>query len=173
MAPTLHRLLLDVFGRLPRQLRRRIVRFVSPSFTVGAVCVIERSDGCVLLIRQRYRKRWGLPGGLLERGEAPGDAARREVLEEVGLEIDLVGEPGVVVEPAPQRVDVVYRAVPAAGTDVDDVSARSPEITATGWFRLDKLPPIQDETVTALMSVARGATAGLLGPHDRRRSTHE
>ena len=173
MPPALHRLLLDVFGRLPRTVRRQIVRLVAPSFTVGSVCVIQRADGRVLLIRQRYRNRWGLPGGLLERGEPPEDAARREVREEVGLDVELVGEPGVVVEPRPQRVDVVYRAEPADGADVDAIRPCSPEITATGWFALDKLPPIQDETVTALMSVARGATSSLLSRHESRRDARE
>ena len=54
-----------------------VVRRVAPSFTVGAMCIIERADGRVLLIRHLYRKRWGVPGGLLERRETPADAAPR------------------------------------------------------------------------------------------------
>jgi 8-oxo-dGTP pyrophosphatase MutT (NUDIX family) len=106
--------LLLVFRRLPPFLRRRIVRVMTPSFTVGAICLIERPDGKVLLVQQVYRTAWGVPGGLSKRGEDIAACAKREVLEEVGLEVDLVGEPAVVVDAGPQRVDVVYRARPAS-----------------------------------------------------------
>src|SRR5690606_9648623 len=100
---------------------RRIVRAVSPSFTVGAMCFIERPDGALLLVRHSYRDRWGVPGGLLQRGEDVEEGARREVREEVGLEVELLGEPAVVVDAAPQRVDVVFRARPAIDVDPDDL----------------------------------------------------
>ena len=66
-----YRLALRVFRLFPRSVRRITVRTVSPSYTVGAICVIERPDGAILLVRQAYRKKWGIPGGLLKRGEAP------------------------------------------------------------------------------------------------------
>lgn len=49
--------------------------------------VVFRRDGdrtLVLLIRDGHRN-WGFPKGHLERGEAPADAALREVREETGL----------------------------------------------------------------------------------------
>ena len=61
-----HRWLLLVYRHLPSRLRRSVVRLVSPTFSVGAICLIERADGRVLLIRQLYRRHWGLPGGLLQ-----------------------------------------------------------------------------------------------------------
>ncbi|MEZ5141066.1 MAG: NUDIX hydrolase [Acidimicrobiales bacterium] len=155
----LHRAVLQLYRRLPRPWRRRLVRTVMPSYTVGAICLIERADGHVLLVRQVYRERWGIPGGLSRRGEDPADAARREVLEEVGLPIELVGEPAVVVDPAPQRVDVVFRARPAGGADVDDVGARSPEVVEARWFAPDALPELQHETAQALVALARSARA--------------
>ena len=157
MLARLHRLALQVFRRLPVRARRRVVRTVAPSFTVGAICVIERADGAVLLVRQTYRKAWGIPGGLLERGESPEDAARREVAEEVGLAIELVGEPAVVVDEDARRVDVIFRARPAEGADPDAAAPRSPEITAAGWFPVDGLPELQFETSGALVALARSA----------------
>ena len=47
-----YRVCLRLFQMLPKMLRRWIVRIVSPSFTVGAICVIERPDGHILLVRQ-------------------------------------------------------------------------------------------------------------------------
>lgn len=156
MIRRLHVLALSVFRRLPVGARRRVVRVLAPSFTVGAICLIERSDGALLLVRQSYRRRWGLPGGLLQRGERPEDAARREVAEEVGLDVELVGEPAVVVDPVPRRIDVIFRARPS-GAEVPDAVPSSPEITEARWFAPDALPELQAETSSALVALARSA----------------
>lgn len=158
MAALLHRLALQVYRRLPVGLRRRVVRAVSPSFTVGAMCFIERADGALLLVRHSYRERWGVPGGLLERGEDAEVGARREVREEVGLVVELLGEPAVVVDAAPQRVDVVYRARPAEGVDPKALVLGSAEIVEARWFPSDALPELQFETAGALVALARIAT---------------
>ncbi len=56
----------------------------------GAACVIFDARGRVLLIEENYgRRRWGLPGGQLEDGEVPHDAAMRETREETGLDVEL------------------------------------------------------------------------------------
>jgi len=159
--PGVHVLLLRLFGRLPVRARRSVIRLITPSFTVGANCVIERDDGAVLLVRQVYRSRWGLPGGLLERGEDPAAAVVREVQEEVGLAVDIVGEPAVVVDAEARRVDVVYRARPAEV--VGDLSPVSPEIVELRWHQPNELPELQEEAAEALMTLARSATGDLAG----------
>jgi 8-oxo-dGTP pyrophosphatase MutT (NUDIX family) len=42
-------------------------------------------DSSLLLVRSSYRTEWSFPGGGVERGETPEDAARRELAEEIGL----------------------------------------------------------------------------------------
>ena len=57
-----------------------------PVATVGAI--IERPGGEILLIRtHKWRGRFGLPGGKIERGETQEEALRRELREETGLEV--------------------------------------------------------------------------------------
>lgn len=164
MAGLAHRSALKVFAGLPPTVRRRIVRTVSPSFTVGAMCIIERDDGAILLCRHSYRKRWGVPGGLLQKGEDVGDGARREVREETGLDVELLGEPAVVVDAVPQRIDVIYRARPAAGVDPDIAAPRSAEIVETRWFAPHELPELQFETAGAFVTLARAATSPVSRP---------
>jgi 8-oxo-dGTP pyrophosphatase MutT (NUDIX family) len=136
-----------------------ITHTVAPGYSVGAICVIERGDGRVLLVRHSYRDRWGFPGGLLKRGEEVGHGASREALEEVGLAIELVGEPAVVVAPRTRRVDVIYRARPAPGTDPDAVRPTSPEIVEVRWVARDDLPELQHEAAGGLVALARAVDA--------------
>jgi len=146
-----------LYRRLPRRLRRAVVRRVTPMFSVGAICLIERDDGRVLLIRQSYRTHWGLPGGLLQRREDPSDAAKREIKEEVGLDITLVSEPAVVVDATPKRIDIVYRARPVRDADANRVRPSSVEIVEAGWFSPTELPHLQRETAQAIQALARAS----------------
>lgn len=157
-----------VFGRLPRGVRRRVVRAVSPKYTAGAVCFVQRDDGHVLLVRHSYHRRWGTVGGLAKRNEPPDAAAVRETWEEAGIEVELVGEPAVVVEPVLRRVDVVYLARPATGSDPHEARPVSAEILETRWFAPGELPELSSDTATAWVALQRRGDIDF-GPHDQRR----
>lgn len=58
---------------------------------VARVALVD-SVGRVLLLRDpdpEWGGYWYLPGGRIEEGETPEDAARREVLEEIGVEVEV------------------------------------------------------------------------------------
>lgn len=44
----------------------------------------------LLLIKNSRSAHWGFPKGHMERGETPEQTARREVLEETGMHIDII-----------------------------------------------------------------------------------
>ena len=145
-----------VFRALPEGVRQRAVRAVSPSYTLGSQARVQRDDGRILLVKASYRWRWGLPGGLLDPGEAPADGAKRETREETGLVIDLVSEPLVIVETSLQRINFIYDAVPAPGVDPDDITPQASEILELGWFGTDELPAtVPDDYEKILMREAR------------------
>ncbi|MBZ0118729.1 MAG: NUDIX domain-containing protein, partial [Sandaracinaceae bacterium] len=52
-------------------------------------------SGIVLIERRNDPEGWALPGGFIDYGESPEDAARREVHEETGLEVELTELLGV------------------------------------------------------------------------------
>src|SRR3954470_6942852 len=144
-------LALRIFRRMPAPLRRSVVRAGTPSFTVGAVCLVER-DGRLLMLRQPHRVGWSLPGGLLDRGESAAEAVQREVHEELGLRVQ-VGRPVTVVVDAPlRRVDVVYRLVVdhALGERVGG------EATSSRWLRPDEV----DEMDAPARQILQGAAGG-------------
>ena len=63
------------------------IHFADPK--VAAAVLVER-DGEVLLVQRSfhpYKGKWSLPAGFINAGEAPAEAARRECLEETGLNV--------------------------------------------------------------------------------------
>ncbi len=160
MGPALGRRAQTVFfasyKRLPKSVRLFLVRRATPSFHVGSICVVERGDGHMLLVRQSYRRGgWGFPGGLLRRGEEPADAARRELSEELGIDVELNQPPLVVVDAATRRVDVIFTARLAEGSDEPEHTHHSPEITDARWFPPGGLPSLLPEATSALIQLGR------------------
>ncbi|MEU2927070.1 NUDIX hydrolase [Streptomyces sp. NPDC048304] len=59
-----------------------------PRVLAGAAVLFRDTEGRVLLVEPNYREGWALPGGTIESddGETPRQGARRETLEEIGLD---------------------------------------------------------------------------------------
>ena len=107
-----------------------------PSSPIPSVGVVVLKDDAILLVlrgQEPSRGKWSIPGGVMELGETVRDAARREVMEECGLEIEVgqvIAVRDAVVRDDEGRVrfhyvlvDVVARWLGgelAAGSDVDD-----------------------------------------------------
>ncbi|MCK9928848.1 NUDIX hydrolase [Frankia sp. Mgl5] len=56
---------------------------------VSADALIRDSAGRILLVDPTYKPDWDLPGGMAEANEAPRDALKRELREELGLEVPI------------------------------------------------------------------------------------
>jgi len=70
-------------------------------FVKTVVAIIEYPDRSILLQRRAvppYRGMWGLPGGHIKTGERETEALKREVLEEVGVEIHTLWKLGTYLE---------------------------------------------------------------------------
>lgn len=54
----------------------------------SATVILENASGQALIVKANYKSHWTFPGGIVDEGESPAQAAVREVQEEVGLTID-------------------------------------------------------------------------------------
>ena len=125
-----------VWRKLPARMRRWTMRLAHTRFTVTAGAVIFNDKREVLLLKHRFRagSGWGLPGGFMEQGEQPIDALRRELREEIGLEVDDVKMFAARSFRKPKQVEVLFRARANA-----DVKSLTIEVERAEWFALDSL----------------------------------
>jgi 8-oxo-dGTP diphosphatase len=59
-----------------------------PTMFAAAAALFTDPAGRVLLVKPNYRDHWSLAGGILDHGEPPHVGCRREVFEEIGLDIE-------------------------------------------------------------------------------------
>ena len=106
-------------------------------------------DDEILLVHARNFRRahmFGLVAGFLEGGETLEDCARREVREEVGIDIRNVRYFGNQPWPYPSGVMIGFTAEYAGG----EIRLDASELSEARFFRRDNLPQIPDK-----MSIAR------------------
>lgn len=125
-------------------------------FTATAYII---DQGKVLLLMHPKLKKWLPPGGHIELNETPPECAKRETLEETGLEIELIEQenlwlnfwnassierpylclleniPAYGDKPAHQHIDMIYLAKPLRGTLLEGVR----------WFSLEEVEKMTDE----------------------------
>lgn len=104
-----------------------------------AVAVVVR-EGSVLMVEHvdAARRYWTLPGGGLEPGETPGQAALRELDEETGLRGSIVRELYRLPLETCFLCHVDAAQEPALGTD-PELSGRPAMLTAVAWVPIARL----------------------------------
>jgi 8-oxo-dGTP diphosphatase len=133
----------------PGWLRTVFLRVMNPSFMVGAMALIQDTEGRLLVIEHTYRREvpWGLPGGWLQRAESPERGLEREVFEETGFEVrveqllaaDFWGS---------TQLDLLYRCTVLSG------SYRPSDETSTHrWLLPDELPELLPNQLALLRKV--------------------
>jgi 8-oxo-dGTP diphosphatase len=135
---------------------------------LGAGAVIFDSQGRVLLVRQSYgRRSWELPGGGRRPKEPLDSAVRREVREEIGVEVATAELCGVYYEPGVDQHHFAFRCELVAGVEP---RPSSPEILECGYWPLDALPrPMTDFTLQRIIDAKRHSkpiTVTVLGGHE-------
>ncbi|MEV7193575.1 NUDIX hydrolase [Streptomyces sp. NPDC093510] len=140
-----------------------------PRVLVGAATLFRDAEGRVLLVEPNYREGWALPGGTVESddGETPRQGARRETLEEIGLDV----EPGPLlvvdwvppgpVRPRPPLIAYLYDGGVLGTEQLKSIRLQEEELLSWRLVAVEDLPEhLPDElgrrVAAALDVLARG-----------------
>ena len=118
--------------------------YATPKVDVRGAIFDDRER--VLLMQEKTDRRWSLPGGWADPGDAPSAAATREILEETGYhssavkliacwDRELQGHP----PPLPVHVYKLFFLCRRDGAVQPPAALETLEV---GWFGLGKLPPL-------------------------------
>lgn len=116
----------------------------------ASVFVINPINKKILLVKHGMFDKWVQPGGHIEDDEVPEEAAVREVFEETGIKVTLLGErfprEDDFIKPlgiqknrtlkGNTHIDIIYAGIP---NNFDSELILSEESTGIGWFSRDEL----------------------------------
>jgi 8-oxo-dGTP pyrophosphatase MutT (NUDIX family) len=131
----------------------RVYWFLVRPSVRGVKCILTRRDR-VLLVRHSYGARtWELPGGTVKASEPPIATARREMAEELSVEIadwKLLGEFRGRMQYRHDRVCLFQAEVGDAPLVLE-----LGELLVAAWFRADQLPEDVGPYVEQMVKLVR------------------
>ncbi len=127
-----------------------------------ASAFVVNDEKKLLLVKHAIWGKWTQPGGHIEENETPEEAAIREVYEETGLKITLLGEhfprEDDLIRPlgiqcnrkinGDKHIDIIYVGIP---NNLEASLKISSESTDIGWFtrkQLEEMPVFPDIKIT-------------------------
>lgn len=147
-----------VLGRLMSPLHSTGFYVYNMLFRTQRARVLVWNEQGQLLLVQNWAgtRQWGLPGGGVERGETSAEAARRELFEEIGLQLPL--EQFTYVGMFTHKYAAPIYEVTIKSSALPKKPHNPREIVALEWFSLDSLPsPLSPLVPLALKGLSKTA----------------
>ncbi len=117
-----------------------------PRISPAVIVLVERGDKVLLARASRFTENlYSVLAGFAEPGEALEDVVKREIREEVGIEIKDIHYFGSQPWPYPDSLMIAFTATWAAG----EIAVDNDEITEARWFTAADLPKIPDKVSIA------------------------
>jgi 8-oxo-dGTP pyrophosphatase MutT (NUDIX family) len=116
----------------------RLYWFIFRPHTQGLKVILKNEQGELLLVRHTYGPGdWTFPGGSIEGGESPEQTARREMKEELSVQIYDLQVHGSFVSTKEYKRDHI---TVCSGSVTETLNPSPFEIAETQWFSRDHLP---------------------------------
>lgn len=117
--------------------RGRIFHDSRPRKIAAASALCRDSDGRLLVVYDRFKRAWTLPGGVVDAGEDPAAAAQRESWEEAGVNVETRELLGVFSARWPDRLVFVFDASPLEMVEHPE-PVHEHEIGGVAWLPVDQ-----------------------------------
>ena len=123
-----------------------LIKWIKNKYVIAGVPVIIQNSKGEILLGQRTKKPifypnfWGLPGGMIEYNEKITDAAKREIKEELGVEIKIIKMSKNVYEDFPKKECRLHLiGVPVYASIIKGVPKPKDETKKVKWFKPNEI----------------------------------
>lgn len=128
-----------------------------PRISPAVIVAVERGDELLLARNANFPAAFfSVLAGFVEAGESLEETVRREIREEVGLEITDLAYFGSQSWPFPNSLMIGFTATYASG----EITVEPNEVAEAGWFRWDNLPRVPPR-----LSIARQLIEAYVAKH--------
>ena len=110
---------------------------------IVAKVIVRSNNGNVLLAKSSYKKSWQIPGGGVEDGESPEEAAIREAREELGLKIppEALALKGTIYKKDEEILFVIYESSERIPEDTK-LTTQEDEVTDVKFVNISEAAPL-------------------------------
>lgn len=116
---------------------KKLYWFLFRPNTQGVKCVLL-NGGRLLMVRRKFgSNKWVFPGGAINPGETPEAAARREIKEDLGIELRELTSLGRFTQEVHHRMHCFSSEV-----ETTEVRGDTDKILETKWFGRSQLPEL-------------------------------
>tara|TARA_R110002012_G_scaffold59084_1_gene154323 strand:- start:4285 stop:4911 length:627 start_codon:yes stop_codon:yes gene_type:complete len=120
-----------------------------PTAKVDVRALITNDHNQVLLVKETLDDKWTLPGGWADVGLSPSENVLKEVKEETGFDAEIIRLLAILDKrcyPHPPQPHYVYKLCFLCKIKDGDFDPNF-DISAVGWFSLDKLPTLSPDRI--------------------------
>ena len=115
------------------------IHFADPKVAVIALITCEQQVLLTLRGVDPEKGKWSLPGGYMDAGEMPEDAMRREMREEMQLDLAELYFHAFLAMSGGRGIVIAFRSSPVSGRC--DALVGYDDVAEARWFGKDSLPP--------------------------------
>ncbi|OAD18846.1 NADH pyrophosphatase-like rudimentary NUDIX domain family [Candidatus Thiomargarita nelsonii] len=108
-----------------------------PRITPAMIVLITRGQE-LLLSRARHGKKYSVQAGFVEVGETLEETVKREIREELAIDVKNIRYFGSQAWPFPNSLMIAFTAEYAGGK----IKVNQAELDEAGWYQADNLPPL-------------------------------
>jgi NAD+ diphosphatase len=138
---------------------KKVYWFIFRPQTTGAKCVLV-NDGQILMIKRKFgSSQWVFPGGAVRPGETGDVAIRREIQEDLGIELNSVHSLGSFTQRVHHRLETMHCFT--ASVQSRTVSVDDEKIKLVDWFdraKLTELTPVSSSVIRLFDAESFGST---------------
>ena len=138
-------------------------RIATPRVAAGVL--FRDAQGQILLVKPTYKEGWDIPGGYVEPGESPRAAARREVREELGIDVEVGRLLLVDWAPHPDEGDKLLFVFEGGSIATDQIELERGELGDASFVKVARLSEYTPERLRSRLASAATSRSDVYAEH--------